>query len=300
MTRIDAHLHVFAKASREFPREVNDRMPEDREEPVEKLMAAMVENDIDQAMLVQTGGNSIEHHSYLRHCFKEHPNRFLGIGLIPPDAESVEDHMDELAEDGSIIGFRLGSRGAPRDPFDAVDITKYETYPIWKHATKKDFVMWLYPRAIDAHAVIHLVDAFPQVRVVYNHLMVCPGKGKFTWDDLGRPKIETTFPTMTHWSTVVALHGYENVNVLLSGQYAFSKEAYPYKDLQGWHGMLYGKFESSRCMWATDFPWIMEEPGYGPLTKIIDEMLPNLREEEREDIMGGTAKRVLQFPEMEE
>ena len=297
MTIIDAHLHVFAKATGEFPREVNDRMPEDREEPVEKLMAAMEENGVDQAMLVQTGGTSIQHHAYLKHCIREHPKRFLGIGLIPED-DSVEDHMDELAEDGSIVGFRLGSMGSPRDPFEASDIRRYSTYPIWKHAAEKDYVLWLYPGAIDAHAVVHLVDAFPQVRIVYNHLMVCPGKGKFVWDDLGRPKIDTHMIPMTHWSTVIALHGYENVNVLLSGQYAFSKEPYPYTDLKGWHSLLYSRFESTRCMWATDFPWIMEEPGYGPLTKVIDEMLPDLHEEERADIMGETAKRVLRFPEM--
>jgi len=48
-------------------------------------------------------------------------------------------------------------------------------------------------------------------------------------------------------------------------------------------------------MWATDFPWILEEPGYGNLVKVIDEMIPDLSEKERADIMGETAKRVLRF-----
>ena len=41
MPRIDAHLHVFTKASAEFPREISDVWPAEREEPVEKLLDEM-------------------------------------------------------------------------------------------------------------------------------------------------------------------------------------------------------------------------------------------------------------------
>ena len=50
-------------------------------------------------------------------------------------------------------------------------------------------------------------------------------------------------------------------------------------------------------MWATDFPWILEDPGYGNLTTIIKELMPDLTEDEYRDIMGGTAKRFLRFPD---
>ncbi len=296
MSRIDAHLHVFAKASAEFPREVNDRLPAEREEPVEKLMEAMEAHGIDQAVLVQIGGTSLERHAYLQHCLKTYEGRFLGIGLIPADAPSVEDHMNRLAGDGGIIGFRLSSMGGPADPLARMDVRTFEGYPIWKHAAERDYVLWLYPRAVDAHAIPFLIDAFPQVRVVFNHLMVCPGEGRFTWDALGRPQIDTPMPPLTRYSTL-GLHQYENVCVHLSGQYAFSKEPWPYRDLADWHARLLKSFGAGRLMWATDFPWIMEDPGYGRLTEVIDELLPELTDPERADIMGGTAKRVLRFPD---
>ena len=50
-------------------------------------------------------------------------------------------------------------------------------------------------------------------------------------------------------------------------------------------------------MWATDAPWIYEEPGYGKYTRVIDELLPNISERERADIIGGTARWFLRFPE---
>ena len=105
--RIDSHLHVFARPSTEFPREITSSMPAEREAPVEDLLAHMADHAIDKAVLVQTGGTSLAHHAYLQHCLRTYPDRFLGIGLIPPDASAPADHMDRLAEDGSIIGFRL-------------------------------------------------------------------------------------------------------------------------------------------------------------------------------------------------
>ena len=68
--RIDAHLHVFARASTEYPREVKDSMPAEREAPVEDLLTRMAEYDIDKAVLVQTGGTALAHHAYLLHCLQ--------------------------------------------------------------------------------------------------------------------------------------------------------------------------------------------------------------------------------------
>ncbi len=293
--RIDAHVHVFARASAEFPRETSDWLPPDREEPVSKLLKEMEAHRVGRAVLVQIGGTSLEHHAYLLHCLKTYPRRFLGIGLIPPDIPSAADHMDRLTDGTGVIGFRLSSLGGPRDPLDRIDIREFRTYPIWKRAAEKDYVLWLYPRSGEAHLVPFLLEAFPQVRVVFNHLFICPGKGKFSIDAKGRPRVDTPVPPMTRYATM-RLNQYENVTGHLSGQYAFSREPWPYRDLAGWHSQLLRAFGANRLMWATDFPWIAEDPGYGPLTRLMDELLPDLTEHERADIMGGTAQRFLRFP----
>ena len=124
--RIDSHLHVFARPSAEFPREITSSMPAEREAPAEDLLAHMADHAIDKAVLVQTGGTSLAHHAYLQHCLRTYPDRFLGIGLIPPDAPAPADHMDRLAEDSSIIGFRLRSLG---DDFRQVPVRYGNTPP---------------------------------------------------------------------------------------------------------------------------------------------------------------------------
>ena len=188
MPRIDAHVHVFARSCPEFPREISDQLPAEREEPVEKLLAEMETNGVDQAVLVQIGGERFEQHAYLRHCLKAYAGRFLGIGLVPEDEPSPQDHMDRLPAEGDVIGFRLMSMGGPVDPLAPMDVRTFSTYPIWKHAADEDYVLWLYPQAVDAHTVPFLIDAFPGVRVVFNHMLATPGKGSFSWDEKGRPR----------------------------------------------------------------------------------------------------------------
>ncbi len=297
MLRIDAHLHVFTKASSEFPREISDVWPAERAEPVEKLLGEMEQNQIDQAILVQMAGTSLKQHRYLLRCLTDYPNRFLGIGLIPQAHPNPTEHMAQLTEAPGIIGFRLSTFGGPRDIFAKMDVREFETYPIWKYAAEHDCVLWLYPQAVEAHLLPYLIQAFPQVRVVLNHLGMTPGKGKFSWDELGRPQVQVTSYNLA-MHTTYRLARFENVNVHLSGQYAFSKEGFPYQDLAGWHRNLLSDFGPKRLMWATDFPWILEDPGYDKLTTIIEKLLPNLTQSELGDIMGGNAKRVLRFPDV--
>ena len=297
MPRIDAHLHVFTNASPEFPREISDVWPPEREEPVEKLLGEMKKNQIDQAVLVQMAGTSLEQHRYLMQCLKNYPNRFLGIGLIPDGHPNPAEHMAQLTDDTGIIGFRLSTFGGPRDVFAKMDVREFETYPIWEYAAKHDSVLWLYPQAIEAHLLPYLIQAFPQVRIVLNHLGMTPGKGKFSWDELGRPQIQVTSYNLA-MHTTYRLARFENVNVHLSGQYAFSKEGFPYQDLAGWHRSLLNDFGPKRLMWATDFPWILKDPGYDELTTVVEKLLPNLTESELADIMGGNAKRILRFPDL--
>ena len=305
---IDAHLHVFAKASAEFPREVSDHLPEQREAPVERLLERMETHGVDGAVLVQIGGTSIEQHAYLLHALRQHPDRFLGIGLVPSDCADPGGHLDRLAEasDGRIIGVRIGNLGGPADPFEPVDVSRLPVTTIWEHAAKKDYVIWLYPRAVDAHVVPHLFEAFPQVRVVFNHLMVCPGP-RFWWDDKGRPQADVPMPPETRYSTMGLKIGrilnntrghypYPNVCVHLSGHYAFSRQSYPYGDLDGWQQSLRMVFGCERLMWATDFPWIDVDPGYGKLASLPRETFPDLTVEENGNLMGRTAAQFLRFP----
>jgi L-fuconolactonase len=81
---------------------------------------------------------------------------------------------------------------------------------------------------------------------------------------------------------------------MLSGLYGWSREPYPYRDLSGIVQALYENYGAERLFWASDFPWILEEPGYGALLELPDRGLPNLTDAERTEVLGGTVARI--FP----
>jgi predicted TIM-barrel fold metal-dependent hydrolase len=43
-------------------------------------------------------------------------------------------------------------------------------------------------------------------------------------------------------------------------------------------------------MWGTDSPWIVQDPGYDELVRVIDAQLPESKAQDRALIMGGTAQ----------
>jgi predicted TIM-barrel fold metal-dependent hydrolase len=45
----------------------------------------------------------------------------------------------------------------------------------------------------------------------------------------------------------------------------------------------------------TDWPWTASVPGYDRLLDLVDVHLPDLDEDERADVMGGTVQRLLEF-----
>jgi L-fuconolactonase len=298
MPRIDSHAQVFAKESAEFPRECSDLIPADREALVETLLGEMEAHQIDQAVLVQAGGARIEHHAYLLHCLALYPQRFRGIGLIPDGIDRPDEHMDRLADGTGIIGFRLNSIGGPTDPFSPIDVRTFRAYPIWKHAATRDYVLSLYVRAADAFQIPYMLEVFPQVRVVINHMGICPAEGHFSVDPGGRPRMDIP-------STGVATHathrlmGYENVLMQMSRQYAFSDEPYPYKETGIICWTLAKIFPPDRLLWASDFPWIIDDPSYGPMMNIINEVIPNMGETAKAQLMGDNAAQRLGFPPVE-
>ena len=288
---IDAHVHVFeGQAGGDAGITAT----------VEELLTAMDATSVDGAVLVQFQGAAHDDHGYLLRCLEGHPDRFRGIGLVPQELWAAPaDHMDWLGEAQGIIGFRLFELGGPADPLARVDIEQIGAFPVWRHAAERDYVIWLYPRGADIHLVPHLAQAFPQVRVVFNHLLVCPGRGTFSSDELGRPRIETPLPPVSS-HPLMGMRAFENCYVKLSGQYAFSKQEYPYEDTRSWHMRLLEAFGADRLMWGTDFPFVARKPGYPESVALLDRLMGELPPAERAAIMGGTAQDALRFRDVTE
>ena len=63
MAMIDAHVHVFASGSNEFPRQGSGNTPGEREATAEQLLETMAACGVEKAVLVQIVGEELEQHA---------------------------------------------------------------------------------------------------------------------------------------------------------------------------------------------------------------------------------------------
>jgi predicted TIM-barrel fold metal-dependent hydrolase len=151
------------------------------------------------------------------------------------------------------------------------------------------FVLWHYAPPDQLPLLREAVELLPELTVCLNHLGFCPER--MDVDEHGRPKLRTTLPPPT-LPAVLELADFPHVYVMLSGLYGWSREPYPYRDLNGVVQALYERFGAGRMFWASDFPWILERPGYGPLLELPTAHLPNATDAELADMLGGTIARI--------
>lgn len=250
---IDGHVHVFREVSDRYPRDVSPLFPAERAAPVEDLLATMERHGVTHAVLVALS----PHDEYVSECLRRYPERFRAILVDGADPRS----RIEAAGAHGLRMFELGS-----------DVELFH----WLAAEGK--TLWAYLQPADLERLGTILETRPQLAVVLNHL--------------GFPyPAPSPIPPDT-WPAVSALARFPNVHVMFSGQYAFSRGAYPYADLIEYARMVYETFGTARMLWASDYPWPAVEPGYGRLLELVDRTFPGLAETERSDILGGTCARL--------
>jgi L-fuconolactonase len=288
MQKVDAHVHVFARLSQAFPREVSPLAPAGRAATVEELLREMDAAGVERAVLIQMGGFQIAHHRYIAQAVRRWPDRLAAVGLVDVHDADPPARLSALHEATGIAGIRLmgtlGDPGAAR----AADLAAYS---LFQRADELGLNVNLYVRSDQLPHIERLVRAFPGVRVSLDHLGICPATS-FVPDRWGRPRFDEEPIPPPAYPRVLDLARYPNVYVKVSGEYAFSREAYPYRDLRPLVEQVYRAYGAGRMMWGTDFPWIREEPGYRRQVALLDHHLPLLSAGEKARIMGGNALEV--------
>lgn len=250
MRVIDSHVHVFRDASDYRPRDA----------PVEELLTTMKEHGVAQAVLVAL----TRHDDYVTECLRADPETFRAILVQDPARPDPTD----------VVRRRVAAAGA-----HGVRVFDLEADPglfAWLEAD--GLKLWAYLHPADYPRLVEILEEFPKLAVVLNHLAL-------------RPNGEVAVPPPS-WPAVAELARFPNVHVMFSGQYAFSRGVYPYADLIEYARMVYATYGAARMMWASDYPWPAEDPGYGRLLELVDHTFPALSEAERADILGGTCARL--------
>jgi predicted TIM-barrel fold metal-dependent hydrolase len=276
---VDAHVHVFLAAADDPERTVDALAPPERAAPLESLERQMTDAGVDGAVLVPLGPED----RYIAECIAADPTRFAGIAVA--DA-AVEDpgRVAERLDAGRFAGLRMF--GLPPD------LTGRRRLGVLERLAADGHVLWLYPRAEHLPTADAVATRLPELRIVLNHTgFTQAGIGR---DQHGRPRIASSVP-QPHEAHVLALSRHPNVSVILSGAYGFSHHEYPYQDVADVVRRVADAFGIDRLAWASDFPWIVEHPGYRQSLDLIDHHLPGLSPAERSAVLGGNIRRILRW-----
>ncbi|MFO7294103.1 MAG: amidohydrolase family protein [Actinomycetes bacterium] len=269
---VDAHLHVFLSKADDPDRTVDAIAPAERSAPVELLEETMAAHGVDAAVLVPLGPED----GYVSDAVRRHPGRYAGIGVWDgeQDAGKVADRLAATGMRGlRMFGFPAGVPWA-----------------VLERLASDGSLLWLYPRPDDVEEVHEVCRRLPDLAVVLNHTGLT--QGGIGVDDRLRPRIESDIPQPAE-ARIRGLAAYPNVSVILSGSYAFSHQPWPYPDLAGVTRRVVEAFGTERVMWASDFPWILDDPGYGRMLELVDQHLPGLSPTERAAVLGGNARRIV-------
>ena len=224
MVTVDAHAHLFRPVSVEYPRDVFEPLtPPDRGALADEFLEHMTAAGVDKAVIV-----ALSHHDeYLKEVLTQYPDKFVGVGVENPTASDPLSDLQRRIEDVGIQGLRLLSLGEP-----GVDPRAQPKFPLLARMAEQDVKLWFYSSPEQVELLNRTLDLLPDLKVVLNHSGFCPN----VWDDIRvdehlRPRFDVEMPPRS-LELIEKIAARANVFVHMSGQYAFSKEPYPYADLK--------------------------------------------------------------------
>ncbi len=281
---VDAHLHVFKALSARYPREVHELFPAELEAPVEDYLAWMQRTGVDRAVLVPL----TPHDDYVVEVVRRHEPKFAWVGVMDANAEDPVADFDRRADGTGMRGLRIHALGDP----GIGDVRRLKIFPLLEAMRDQGSIVWFYAAPEQQALLIRVMERLPEMTVVLNHLGFC--QQGYEKDRYGRPRIRTVLPPPT-LETVRRLAEYPRVNAHFSGQYAFSQEEYPHLDLQPTVESLVEALGAQRLMWASDYPWIAEHPGFAEQLDLPRILAPTLSDAGYAAVMGGNAARMFGF-----
>jgi len=278
---IDSHMHLFRELSDDFPRGTHELYPAERSAVVDEYLITARDAGVDHAIFVSLDEND----EYMSHILAQHPGRFSAVAVMNAASNDPVTDFRRHIDSVPLVGYRIWTLGANESlqvPDAYVDLLA--------SMEEQGIAAWFYSDEMQLRALAGIVHRFPNLPVILNHLGIC--QSGFRCDEWGRPRVATSIPPDTQW-IVDDLAQHENVAVLFSGHYAFSEQDYPYTDLLETSDRLLQAFGANRLLWASDWPWIANEPGYAAIGDLVRIHLPGLSSREMGHVMGGNAIRLL-------
>jgi len=273
---IDIHPHVISTDTVKYPRAPlgGHQSVWSQERPVsaEQMVKAMDEAGVEKSAVVQASTCYGHDNSYLADSIAAYPKRFTGVGSVDVLGGTGPERLHYWHSRG-IRGLRLFTVGSTMTT-QSTWLDDPRSFPSWETVEKLDMPMCLQVRVPGLEMVKMLVERFPNVRVIIDHLM-----GVEADDGAPYAKAQPLFDLVK----------YRNVHLKLTSnsvRAAKKGAATP----ETFFAKVVGEFGSDRIAWGSNYP-----ASTGTLKEILDESkaaLAFLPEKDQLNIFRKTAQKL--------
>ena len=267
---LDPHVHVWKHDSR-FPFAPQAKVP-DYDATPEELIELMRANGVEKTVIIQVIHYRYDNR-YLAAVLKQYPQYFQGVCRVDPLDPAAPDHLSQLSAEQGFRGVRL----SPAADASGDWITGPLIAPLWKRCESLKVPMTLLAPITRMPDIQKLVDQFPDLTVVIDHMADCP---------VDHPE---------ELEKLSALVRYPKVFVKISHTWSLSKEPYPWLDSQRLVKRLCDTFGPQRLMWATDWPIAKDRANYTQRLTVVRDDMKFLTADDKSWILSKTVERVWPF-----
>jgi len=269
---IDPHVHVW-KHDPAFPF-AKEAHPPARDATPEMLLDLMKANGVSKTVIIQVIHYRYDN-SYLASVLQRYPQYFQGVARVDPLDPAAPDHLSRLTGQG-FKGVRISPAGNAAGDWISGPLMP----PLWRRCEQLEVPMTVLAPITRIPEVGALIEHYPDLTVVIDHMADCP---------VDQPK---------ELDKLIALQRYPNVFVKVSHTWSLSHQPYPYLDAQEHVKRLYAAFGPQRLMWATDWPIVEQTPNatYANALRIVRDDMKFLNEDDKRWMLSKTIERVWPFP----
>ncbi len=268
---IDPHVHVWTHGPR-YPWAKETKDPPARDATPEMLLELMRANGVSRTVLIQVIYYRWDN-SYTAEVLRQYPQYFRGVARVNPESPAAPEDLSRLVEEQGFQGVRLSpAADATGDWIRGPLMT-----PLWRRCQELKASMNILTVTGRLPDIAALVEKFPDLTVVIDHMADCPADRP---DELKK---------------LLALARYPQVFVKVSHTWSVSKMPYPYPDAQQQVKRLYDVFGPQRLMWGTDWPIVEAHCEYAKALAMVRDEMKFLNEEDKSWMLSRTIQRVWKF-----
>ncbi|HVY59386.1 MAG TPA: amidohydrolase family protein [Xanthobacteraceae bacterium] len=273
-TTIDIHPHIISADTNRYPRAPLGGHQSDwsRTRPVslEQMLAAMDEAGVQKSAIVQASTCYGHDNSYVADAVAAHPDRFTGVFSADVLAPDAPEKMRYWLSKG-LTGMRLFTFGSTMSE-QASWLDDPKSYPAWECAGELGLSICLQMSAKGLPQVVRMVERFPNVRVILDHL--------------ARPVLEDGPPYAAAASLFDLAH-FPNVYLKLTPR-TFAEVRKGKATPETFFPKLVKEFGAARLAWGSNYP--SSEGTLPELLATARSSLACLSAEDQEWIFAKTAQ----------